>query len=854
MPKRNASISWPLVILTVALVFLGGVAWMQYQVSRTYHEQLNTAISDLRQTGASGLTEEKTRQEALKLRLENEQRSVFLQALISTISTFTGIFVAILGMWLAFAQYLNSKERERLDRTSKDFENLWAAIGRSDDTHAQASAIAALQSYLSDDKNEYHDRVAAALALVGRMPDKTKLVEETLKPILESAMRAIPESMRRVSWKGLKLQSLDLSGLKLADCDFRDSVLIEADFRNCDLSNARFDAAKLTRASFEGADLRKANFRYSDLADTNFQLAQLQDSTLQHIKLMNANFSQANLQGARFTFADTDWRLSRAWRSAEFSPGLKERLISKYGPPVEGPRILMLLWEYLPNVSGGLWTAAYHLLRNLRSRGADISVAVPHAAKDVSFFEFGNEIPLFPLGGMRPTIANVYTTYEDDAASRSVPITSGYYAYSPYDSILQAASWFAAVASETVENQNLTFDVIHAHDWLTFPAAKAIADLLSCPWVAHFHSTERDRRQEDFSNEIEQIEREACITAHAIVVPSEVTRKRIVDLYDAPNDKIKVVPNCLFDDKSAAKVPPRNRKANKVVFMGRLTRQKGPDLFVEIARRVRIEMNKDADFIMYGDGNMKGYLSGISETSEEGKTIYPDPQKVAPSEKGSPQRFSSPVEIDKIAPAEYDPQTRRTRVYEEKTGDSKEELTEFVLSNGFVAYAIGGYREFTHVIQLEGDLPPNVWKRYAVKATGLSQARYRTVKGRISIVRLPGEVKWINRLTYLHDASLIVVPSRFEPFGMVVLEAMQQGIPVLFSKNAGVAEVIKSGIKIDSEDYEEVANKIVELLEDEAKWREEAEMALKEVTEYPAQAYEKRLMELWSELTKKRSL
>jgi len=856
--KKKVNLFWPLLILLISITFLGGLVWIQYIASNNYRVQLITAIKELRQTDGNNLEEEKTRQEALKLRLENEQRAVFLQTLLGTLSTSVGIIVALSGIWIVFAQYINSKDRERLDRASKDLESLWNGIAKSGDAQAQAAAIAALQYFLSPNNAEHHDRVAAALALASRMRNREKIVEETLTPIIEKAMRQITNSMRNVSWQGACIKSPDFSELDLTGFDFRDSNLPEANFRNCDLTRARFDAAYLIRACFEGTILQEANLEYADLADANFRFAKLRRANFRHVCLMNIDLQEADLQGARMTISDTDWRLAKKWRTAKFSLGIREQLIVKYGPPVKGPRVLMLLWEFVPNVSGGLWTAAYHLLRNLRNNGTDVSVAVPLEGKDVSFFEFGNEIPLFTLGGENPIVAKTFTTYSDNNedfkqhknTNQKTPVTLGY--YSSF-ALLEVISWFASVAIETAEQQNWKFDVIHAHDWPTFPAAKALAKQLQCPWVAHFHSTERDRQPENANHEIEQLEKEACQFATTIVTPSILTRTRLNELYAVPPEKVRVVPNCLSVENSFDRVSTKNSKAENVVFLGRLTKQKGPDYFIEIARYVKTIMKKDIYFNVYGAGNMFRELSSSSKIAKEIKHIVPDPQKIAPTEKDSLQRLCLPIQIKDIVPADYDISSNKVVPYITKSNIEQENLIEFVLSKGFIARSLERNNYYTHVIQIEGKLPDGVSAWYCIKADGLKKQEIKIISPESSFVTFNGEIPWEKRKDALKNASLVIVPSRFEPFGMVVLEAMQQGVPVLYSKSAGVGEVVKSGIKIESSAIEEVAAKIVELLEDEQKWRLHAEEALKEVAEYPQRNYEQKLIDLWLKLAKENS-
>jgi glycosyltransferase involved in cell wall biosynthesis len=853
---------WPTIVCIIGALVLVSITWLQYRASAIYSETLKSAITQLTKESGVSLGEEKTRQETLKLRLENEQRAAFLQTVLGTLSTTIGIVVALAGIWTGFGQYMNSRERERLDRASNDLEKLWEGIGSTGNSNAQAAAIAALQHFISPENAEYHGRVAAVLALVCRIQNRPKIVDETLKPIVEFAMREITDSMRQVSWQAAILRSANFSELDLTGFDFRDAHLHEANFRRSTLTKARFDAAKLIRASFEEASTGEACFEYADLADANFRMTLMKGANLRHIQVMNMNLREAQVQGAQFSLYDTDWRLMKDWRTATFSPGLREQLIAKYGPQVEGPRVLMLLWEFLPNVTGGQWTAVYHLLRNLRSQGSNISVAVPHASKDVSFFEFGNEISLLPVGGTNPTKSQTYTTYDDSGSQpteRYDRRTSSETAvYSLYGTAVEMADWFAAAVVETIEREELQFDVVHAHDWLTFRAADQITKKFDWPWVAHFHSTERDRRGERVSGDIEEIERRACDVADAIITPSYVTQTALANCYAVQREKIHVVPNCLSKEDLPFRPPYRNRLARKIVFMGRLTEQKGPDLFVTAAN-LTLQRNENIRFVAFGTGDMRSRLEQSASLPEREIISLPDPERVPATEKGSLQRLSSPVEILSVAPADRDPETGEIRPYKARTGEQAEELVEFLLSRGFVAHALntGVFFDdfdnmheagvYSHAALIEGDIPDGVRAWYCIVANGLQRPTRGLFPKRV-IVEFLGETPWKNRKRSLQDASLIIVPSRAEPFGMIVLEAMELGIPVLFERSAGVGEVVHSGIQIEGANADDLSSKIIELLEDEEKWREAAEAGLREASEYPARGYEKMISSLWGEL------
>ncbi|MBI4721171.1 MAG: glycosyltransferase family 4 protein [Chitinivibrionia bacterium] len=123
-----------------------------------------------------------------------------------------------------------------------------------------------------------------------------------------------------------------------------------------------------------------------------------------------------------------------------------------------------------------------------------------------------------------------------------------------------------------------------------------------------------------------------------------------------------------------------------------------------------------------------------------------------------------------------------------------------------------------------------------------------TLLGYGSWLEIRGALRWSQRLSALDGAAAVLVPSRAEPFGMVVLEAMQCGVPVLYSSEAGVAEVIESGIPIRPDDVGGIADRILELLADSVLWENVALAEREEIRSYPERGYECRLMQMYAEL------
>ncbi len=824
-----------LLFFSAVLLFVVGQVWATLR----FQDRIAIVFEDLRRLDRGRIADEKARQEALKLRIENEQKNVFLQTLIVTLSGSIGLAAALSGAWIGFSNYLSTRERERLDRAASDMEHIWEGIAQSSDPQKQAASIAGLLHFLHPDNHEFHTRVAAALALAGRMERKLPVVMQTLAPVLERAMREAPEAMRQVSWQGLSLVGLNVSGTDLAGFDFRDSHLPGANFQRCILRNARFDNARLVRSAFDHADLSGASLEYADLADASLAHAQLAGASLRHVKLLNLDLRQADLRGAQFSMLDTDFRLVRNWRTAHFpTESAKARLLERIGPPTEGPRILMLMWEFLPKASGGAWTAAHHLLRNLRKVGTDLTVMVPWPASAVSFLEFGNEIRLLPLGDGNTRTGETYTTYADDG-SFSRPLQ--YSSYRSGHGLFDAVSEFAAAAGSMAEQARLEFDVIHAHDWLAFPAAMAVAEQCDAPFVAHIHSIEEDRQPERPSFFIQQVERQGCQRAVRIVVPSRFTRDRLIRAYGISEAKILVVPNSLSEGALVDGPPLSNFGQKKVVFSGRMTAQKGPDRFVEIAHHLKERGHSDVQFVAYGSGP----LESAFRQSAEGRVrvSIPKPQQVPPSAKGSEERIAARIEIAQVVPIDYDESRQEIlRCYAAPDSNRRKQLEELILTKGFTAYAVWETNA-SHVIRVDG-LGDGV-RYFAVQARGLLDASREEDP---PVVTFEGGLQWRNRLQAFDGASVLVVPSRSEPFGMIVLEAMQCGIPVVYDREAGCGEVLHSGIPVDSANLEDTAGRIVALLEDPGRWQEISESQLTEIREYLRRGYEQELRTLWSEL------
>jgi glycosyltransferase involved in cell wall biosynthesis len=150
--------------------------------------------------------------------------------------------------------------------------------------------------------------------------------------------------------------------------------------------------------------------------------------------------------------------------------------------------------------------------------------------------------------------------------------------------------------------KGLDFDVIHAHDWLTYPAGLAVARMSGKPLVVQVHSTEFDRSGEHVNQPIYNIERRGMHGAVRVITVSMLTRNLCVNRYGVNPDKIDVVYNGVDLDPRAAGVEPIRQGEKVVLYFGRITMQKGPEYFIAAAKRV-LDVMDGVKFVVAGNGD-----------------------------------------------------------------------------------------------------------------------------------------------------------------------------------------------------------------------------------------------------------
>ena len=407
----------------------------------------------------------------------------------------------------------------------------------------------------------------------------------------------------------------------------------------------------------------------------------------------------------------------------------------------------MFGWEFPPHIAGGLGTACYGMTRGLARNGVEVVFVMPRAYgdEDQRFVRVVNASDVETIGtrdhefseellekvsfihidsNMLPYISpEEYAAYHDEfvRSGRTHEWTDVWkqrYTFSgKYGAnLMEEVARYAMVAAQVAKDLEGQFDVIHAHDWLTYFAGIAAKRVSGKPLVVHMHATEFGRSGENINRRVYAIEKAGMQAADRVIAVSELTRRIVIGKYGIPADKVVTVHNAVRFGESEEAAPERAVKDKVVTFLGRITYQKGPDYFVEAAAKV-LQRVSDVRFVMAGSGDL-----------------------------------------------------------------------------------------MNHVVRRVAQL-------------GIADRFYFTgfLKG--------GEVQRMFRLS-----DVYVMPSVSEPFGISPLEAMRSGVPVIISRQSGVAEVLDYAIKVNYWDVDALADAIYGLLTYPALGRMFASKGLEEVT------------------------
>ncbi len=293
-------------------------------------------------------------------------------------------------------------------------------------------------------------------------------------------------------------------------------------------------------------------------------------------------------------------------------------------------RVLMFGWEFPPHITGGLGTACYGLTNGLVSHQVHVDFVVPKAYGDedqskirvvnasdvevefgyessgeywkyVNYIEVGarlipyvSEREYFDIINKRQT----HHTWEESSKGKFKYQFSGKYGSNLVDEIMKYATISASIAKDTPH------DIIHAHDWLTYPCGIAAKKVSGKPLVVHIHATEFDRSGENNINTVVfDIEKQGFLAADKIIAVSYLTKNILVNKYGISADKIEVVHNAVVPKEALDLDVKRGVKDKIVTFLGRITYQKGPEYFVEAAYKI-LQKQKNVRFVMAGSGDL----------------------------------------------------------------------------------------------------------------------------------------------------------------------------------------------------------------------------------------------------------
>jgi glycosyltransferase involved in cell wall biosynthesis len=293
-------------------------------------------------------------------------------------------------------------------------------------------------------------------------------------------------------------------------------------------------------------------------------------------------------------------------------------------------KVLMFGWEFPPHITGGLGTACYGLTKGLLKQNVHVLFVVPKTygdelsdsvsllnASDVTidmrkkiFQDYWKQITFLEVGSnLIPYVSpeeftRICERNEYDKTEEYNSIFSSNFKFSgKYGKDLMAeVSRYALVAAELASKNQ--FDIIHAHDWLTYPAGMAAKKVSGKPLVIHVHATEFDRSGENINQNVYDIERKGMEMADKVITVSNMTRQIVIDRYGINPDKIVTVYNAVDEIDSVSDTEYKRHVKEKIVtFLGRITFQKGPDYFVEAAYKV-LQKDNNVRFVMAGSGDM----------------------------------------------------------------------------------------------------------------------------------------------------------------------------------------------------------------------------------------------------------
>lgn len=289
----------------------------------------------------------------------------------------------------------------------------------------------------------------------------------------------------------------------------------------------------------------------------------------------------------------------------------------------------MFGWEFPPHISGGLGTACYGLTKGLANLGVEVLFVMPSASGDedqsaVSIInasdvvvtetvknvnDFLEKVQFLRIGSnlvpyLDPVqFANlVKEQKEGQIEDYKLHFGQKYKFSGKYGAnLMEEVARYAMVAGEIALKND--FDVIHAHDWLTYLAGVAAKKLTGKPLVVHIHATEFDRSGNNINAEVYELEKLGMKEADMVIAVSNLTRNIVINKYGINPNKVVTVHNAIDFQNFENMDVSRGVEEKIVTFLGRITFQKGPEYFIEAANKV-LKKYPNVRFVMAGSGDL----------------------------------------------------------------------------------------------------------------------------------------------------------------------------------------------------------------------------------------------------------
>lgn len=289
----------------------------------------------------------------------------------------------------------------------------------------------------------------------------------------------------------------------------------------------------------------------------------------------------------------------------------------------------MFGWEFPPHITGGLGTACYGITKGLSKNDVEVLFVVPKAFGDedqtnirllnasdvtididheqnrnywdrVRYMEIGSNI--IPYIGPEQFEKILEEQRASNHFQSSVFLPNYEFSGNYGSNLMEEVSRYALIGSSIATHYD--FDIIHAHDWLTYSAGIAAKEKTGKPLVVHMHATEFDRSGENINIEVYAIERLGMEMADLVITVSNLTRNIVIEKYGIDPNKVVTIHNAVeSNNKSLSEYECSGISGKVVTFLGRITYQKGPEYFVEAAYKI-LQYDSNIHFVMAGTGDL----------------------------------------------------------------------------------------------------------------------------------------------------------------------------------------------------------------------------------------------------------